>query len=495
MTGPRLVIVGDALLDCDVDGAVERLAQDAPAPVLDERDRIRRPGGAGLAATMAAADGARVALVSPVGDDEAGDALRDLLARAGVELIAVPSTGPTAEKIRLRTGGRTLLRLDRGGAGAEVERIPAPALELLETAEVVLVSDYGRSTTRRPELHAALRRRRRPTVWDPHPRGADPTPGTTLVTPNLSELPAGDGAGPGPDTSGQADDGLRSVAARTEAARRRWDVRAVVTTRGPDGAIMATGSGTPLVVPGRPVNGDPCGAGDRFASAAAVGLLEGMVLAEAVTAAVRAAEAHVAAGVGALTAAEDGSAGARGAAARPSRVAPAAAAPGAGLPGPVASDARVPGAGSVAEVLGLVRRVQDAGGTVVVAGGCFDVLHAGHAALLEGARGLGDLLVVALNSDASVRRLKGPGRPVVPEHDRAALLRSLASVDAVAIFTEDGPTELLRRLRPDVFVKGGDYAERTLPEAAVMAEWGGQAAILPYLSGRSTTGLLRAGRA
>jgi D-beta-D-heptose 7-phosphate kinase/D-beta-D-heptose 1-phosphate adenosyltransferase len=494
VTGPRLVIVGDALLDCDVDGVVERLAQDAPAPVLDERDRIRRPGGAGLAATMAAADGARVALVSPVGDDEPGDALRGLLARVGVELIAVPSTGPTAEKIRLRTGGHTLLRLDRGGAGAEVDRIPAPALELLETAEVVLVSDYGRSTTRRHELHDALRRRRRPTVWDPHPRGADPTPGTTLVTPNLSELPAGAGAGADADASGQGVDGLRSVAARTEGARRRWDVRAVVTTRGSDGAIMVTGSGTPLVVPGRPVSGDPCGAGDRFASAAAVGLLRGMVLAEAVTAAVRAAEAHVAAGVGALTAAGDGSAGARGAAARPSRVAPAAGAPGAGLPGPVASDARVPGAGAT-DVLGLVRRVQDAGGTVVVAGGCFDVLHAGHAALLEGARGLGDLLVVALNSDASVRRLKGPGRPVVPEDDRAALLRSLASVDAVAIFTEDGPTELLRRLRPDVFVKGGDYAERTLPEAAVMAEWGGQAAILPYLSGRSTTGLLRAGQA
>jgi D-beta-D-heptose 7-phosphate kinase / D-beta-D-heptose 1-phosphate adenosyltransferase len=126
----------------------------------------------------------------------------------------------------------------------------------------------------------------------------------------------------------------------------------------------------------------------------------------------------------------------------------------------------------------------------VAAGGCFDLLHAGHVRLLEAARALGDCLVVCLNSDASVRRLKGPGRPVVPEADRAEVLHSLGCVDAVAIFGEDTPAAALERLRPHLFVKGGDYGARDLPEADVLARWGGQAVLVPYLEGRSTTSLL-----
>jgi rfaE bifunctional protein nucleotidyltransferase chain/domain len=130
---------------------------------------------------------------------------------------------------------------------------------------------------------------------------------------------------------------------------------------------------------------------------------------------------------------------------------------------------------------------------VVAAGGCFDLLHAGHVRLLEAARALGDCLVVCLNSDESVRRLKGPGRPVVPQADRADVLRGLGCVDAVAIFAEDTPAAVLERLRPHLFVKGGDYGARDLPEAEVLARWGGQAVLVPYLEGRSTSGLLAAG--
>ncbi len=128
---------------------------------------------------------------------------------------------------------------------------------------------------------------------------------------------------------------------------------------------------------------------------------------------------------------------------------------------------------------------------MVATGGCFDLLHAGHVATLRAARRLGDCLVVCLNSDASVRRLKGPSRPLVPAADRAKVLEALECVDAVVVFDEDTPVEAIRRLRPDVWAKGGDYAGADVPEAAVLRVWGGQAVVLPYLEGRSTTALVR----
>ncbi len=128
---------------------------------------------------------------------------------------------------------------------------------------------------------------------------------------------------------------------------------------------------------------------------------------------------------------------------------------------------------------------------MVAAGGCFDILHAGHVRLLADARALGDCLVVCLNSDESVRRLKGPDRPLVPASDRAAVLQGLQSVDAVVVFEEDTPLAVLDRLRPDVFAKGADYAVSDLPEAALLAGWGGQAVVLPFLGGRSTSRLLQ----
>jgi rfaE bifunctional protein nucleotidyltransferase chain/domain len=127
---------------------------------------------------------------------------------------------------------------------------------------------------------------------------------------------------------------------------------------------------------------------------------------------------------------------------------------------------------------------------VIATGGCFDLIHAGHVSVLAKARVLGDCLIVCLNSDASVRRLKGRGRPLVPEQDRAAVLGALAAVDAVVVFDEDTPEAVLDRLRPDVFAKGGDYATADLPERRLLATWGGEVVLLPYLEGRSTTSLL-----
>jgi rfaE bifunctional protein nucleotidyltransferase chain/domain len=138
----------------------------------------------------------------------------------------------------------------------------------------------------------------------------------------------------------------------------------------------------------------------------------------------------------------------------------------------------------------LVRRVHARGGVVVATGGCFDLLHAGHIAALEAARALGDCLIVCLNSDDSVRRLKGPERPLQPQGDRARVLRALTCVDEVVIFDGDTPADVLRQIRPDVWVKGGDYTGADLPEADVLAEWGGEAVIVPYLKGRSTSELV-----
>ncbi|NEC68930.1 D-glycero-beta-D-manno-heptose 1-phosphate adenylyltransferase, partial [Streptomyces sp. SID9727] len=137
----------------------------------------------------------------------------------------------------------------------------------------------------------------------------------------------------------------------------------------------------------------------------------------------------------------------------------------------------------------LVRRVRERGGTVVAAGGCFDLLHAGHVQLLQAARRAGDCLVVCVNSDASVRRRKGGGRPVVPAEDRVRVLLALDCVDAVAVFDEDTPERLLDDLRPDIWAKGGDYALTDLPETALVESWGGQVVLLPYLDGRSSTRL------
>jgi rfaE bifunctional protein nucleotidyltransferase chain/domain len=142
----------------------------------------------------------------------------------------------------------------------------------------------------------------------------------------------------------------------------------------------------------------------------------------------------------------------------------------------------------------VVRAIRNQGGTVVATGGCFDLVHAGHVETLEAARSLGDCLVVCLNSDASVRRLKGPSRPLVDQADRRRVLSSLSCVDAVVVFDEDSPDRILAELKPDIWVKGGDYSAEQLPEREVLAQWGGQAVTVPYLTGRSTTQLVETAR-
>jgi rfaE bifunctional protein nucleotidyltransferase chain/domain/rfaE bifunctional protein kinase chain/domain len=456
MSHPLLVVVGDTLLDRDVEGAVRRVAPDAPAPVLDEESVTDRPGGAGLAALLATGHGYDVALITALSDDEGGARLSELLAAAGVEVYPLPLPGATAEKVRLRAGGQVLVRLDRGGAPAAPGEPPEAALEVLREASAILVSDYGRGVARNHRLRAALEEARAPVVWDPHPNGPAPVPNVRLVTPNEAEVRK---------LTGDTGDGplLSTVQRAGQQLRQRWRAGAIAVTVGAGGAVLCHAGPTPLVVPAPgTADGDTCGAGDRFAATAALALASGALVSEAVQEAVAAATAYVTAG----------------------GVTVALAPPGAQVEQRTEEATRV------------IARVRARGGTVVATGGCFDLLHIGHLATLQAARRLGDCLVVCLNSDASVTALKGPGRPLTAQADRARLLSALDCVDAVVIFDEPTPEAVLARLRPDVWVKGGDYADGgpDLPEAAVLHRWGGQTVIVPYLDGRSTTKTIAAAR-
>ncbi|MBH5130190.1 D-glycero-beta-D-manno-heptose 1-phosphate adenylyltransferase [Streptomyces sp. HB-N217] len=445
--GTPLVVVGDALLDRDLTGSADRLAPDAPVPVVSECAERIRPGGAALAAYLAARDGREVTLVAGVGDDPAGRALRELL-EPWLNLVQLPLTGTVPEKTRVLAQDRPVVRLDRGGG--RVREATDEARDALRSARAVLVSDYGRGAA--DALRDVLAARP-PLVWDPHPRGGPPVPGTRLVTPAEKEAR---GFAPSEAHPGG---GLRAAALHAAALVRDWRVPAVTVTLGSRGALLSYGE-HPLLVPAPAAHhGDSCGAGDRFAATAAGLLADGALVGEAVEGAVSAATAFVAAG---------------GAAAVP----------------PAGSDRALAALPDTDDPGALAARIRAEHGTVVAAGGCFDLLHAGHVGLLQAARRLGDCLVVCVNSDASVRRRKGGGRPVNPLADRVRVLRALACVDAVAVFDEDTPERLLGDLRPDVWVKGGDYAGADLPEAKLLQEWGGQAVLLPYLDGRSSTALL-----
>ena len=451
---PRVVVLGDVVLDRDIVGRAERVCPDAPVPVVDVDGVQESPGAAGLAALLCCAPGVDVGMVAPMADDPEGRRLARMLRRE-VDLLPIPHQGPTRRKTRVRSAGQSLVRLDSGGPGFPTQPPLSAVRDILAGAEAVLVSDYGAGVTREPGLRDLLTdvARRSVVVWDPHPLGGAPVPGCALVTPNLAEARASvrsgnDDLGPAPPPE--------AVAARL---RRAWQARAVAVTAGRSGAFVAMAGSEPLFVPAPEVtSGDPCGAGDRFAATASVSLARGAVLSEAVVDAVAEASAWVAAG---------GTEGFR------NRSTDRA--------------ATSPDTGRIDEV---VSRVRSRGDTLVATGGCFDILHAGHVACLAAARSLGDALVVLVNSDESVRRLKGPGRPAVPAADRVRVLEALSSVDAVAVFEEDDPRAALDRLRPDVWAKGGDYGSEALPEADLVRSWGGRVVVLPYVSGRSTTSIL-----
>jgi rfaE bifunctional protein nucleotidyltransferase chain/domain len=505
-SGP-LVVLGDTLLDVDLEGSADRLAPDAPVPVVDCEVERQRPGGAGLAAVLASGlgdgrPGPGVVLVTALGRDRAGGRLRQLLG-CHAEVLELPLRGATACKTRVRASGQSLVRLDTGNGRAASAPVGGRVEQALRGAGAVLVADYGRGVTAHSGLRAILGslRGRVPVIWDPHPKGQAPVPGCRLVTPNQAEAArfaealGPDQARPGTTGSGAHHPGARQAAGTgsglpvSRAARdalalhRAWGA-AVAVTLGPAGALLSAGEDIPFVAPvpaaGPSVPHDACGAGDCFAAAAAQVLRAGGLLTEAVTEAVRCASEFVSRG---------------GAAAVPALAVP----PGAGLAALLGTSrlrrATPPGLpGAATSVWDIVASARERGGRIVATGGCFDLLHAGHVTLLDQARRLGDCLVVCLNSDSSVRTLKGPGRPLVGAADRARILTALSCVDAVVVFEETTPSAVLERLRPDVWVKGGDYAGEDLAEAAVVRRCGGEVVLLPYAPCHSTSRLVAAAR-
>jgi len=486
------VVVGDALLDRDVEGRVDRICPEAPVPVVEQQCLVARPGGAGLAAALAAADGYEVVLVTALADDAGGRELGALLTAAGVEVVDLGLVGPTPEKVRVRANGQLLVRVDRDcGPGAAAGELTGKAESILRDAAAILVSDYGRGVASASDIRGVLASvaPHSRVVWDPHPRGREPLPGVRLATPNGREA-----------ARLVRDDEparLRDAARVAQRVLDRWRALGVAVTLGSGGALLVEADGSPFHVPAPYVpEADACGAGDRFAATAATMLAEGASNAEAVEAAVRSASAFVAAGgasafarnlADATSGRDDettpffqgGSLSSIHATVNRRTVATG-----------LRAESHAHGREAVEDAARLAARVRAGGGTVVATGGCFDLLHAGHVTLLEEARGLGDCLIVLLNTDASVRQLKGLDRPLVPEDDRVAVLRALAAVDAVALFDEPTPEAALRRIRPHLWVKGGDYTREELPEAHVLRNWDGQAIVLPYVPGRSTTRLI-----
>ncbi|MEN8583413.1 PfkB family carbohydrate kinase [Burkholderia sp. RS01] len=457
----RITVVGDVLLDVDLTGEATRLCPDAPVPVVDLTDARRRAGGAGLVARMLARDGHRVTLVTVLSDDASLELAGTL---AGLTVVAGPSGARTPVKTRIRAGRYPLLRVDEACGRPDVPGVTPAMLRALEDSDAIVVADYGRGLAANPELRTLLGDLADdiPIVWDPHPSGAVPVPGIAVATPNLAE--AAKAAGTRAVTPAE-------IAEAGNVLLERWGSQAVLVTMGERGGLlMRPPNRPPRAIPAPPADvADPCGAGDRLAASLAVRLAEGRSLDDAAELAIHeAADFLAAGGVAALS-------------------------------NSYVSD-RDPSGGNLTsrhrpawrhsrdeDALALARRVQASGGTVVATGGCFDLLHAGHARTLAAARDLGDCLIVCLNSDASVHRIKGEPRPIVSQQDRAELLLALECVDAVMVFEEDTPQACLDALRPAVWVKGGDYRVSLLPEADLVASWGGRCVTVPYHQARSTS--------
>ena len=475
-----LVVVGDSLLDVDLDGVSERLCPDAPVPVVDVRRQSQRPGGAALAAVLAARTGVPVVLVTALGQDRSAETLLDLLdglPGGRVTVCRLPLTGGTVRKTRVAAAGRLLLRLDDGTGRAQPGPVPEPVRQALAGAGAVLVSDYGRGVTELPELRRLLREAtaRVPVVWDPHPKGATPVPGCHLITPNAAEAVS---AG-----------GVDEPALAAEVLARRWQAAAVAVTVGRRGAVLFDRTGetltevpvprgddarTPASEPGTD-RLDTCGAGDQFAAAAAIALRTGSTPRRAVEVAVAAASDYVHAGAAATVSVSRSTGGFE---------------PGIEVELDVELKTLIEDElDTGSDGFAFAEQVRARGGRLVATGGCFDLLHPGHLRLLRQARRLGDALVVCLNSDDSVRRAKGPGRPVMSQQDRTAVLSALVDVDAVVVFDSDTPVEVLRRLQPDVWVKGADYAGRPVPERSVVENHGGRVEFIPLVPGQSSTRL------
>ena len=460
--GVRVLVAGDAMLDEYWFGDTGRISPEAPVPVVSTRSTERRPGGAANVALNVAALGADTALVAIVGDDERGTALAQMLGQQSVRCSFVRSPSlPTIHKLRVLARNQQLIRLD---AEQPLAACAGDANKLFEAAlthaDVVVLSDYGKGTlTRAAELIAHCHAAKVPVLVDPKGTDFARYRGATALTPNRHEFEAVVGV-----CATEAE-----LLERGEALRESLALEVLLVTRGEQGMTLFGRGRPPVTLPAeaREVF-DVTGAGDTVIALLGAALGAGLDFEQA------AALANLAAGI------VVGKIGV--AAVSVGELKLALHKKGSGGRGLV----------TVEELEPMLEEAKRRGERIVMTNGCFDILHAGHVSYLEEAKSFGDRLIVAVNDDASVARLKGPTRPVTPLEDRMAVLAGLAAVDWVVPFAEDTPAALIERLLPHVLVKGGDYRVEDIAGADAVVGAGGEVRVVGFKPGRSTTALIDA---
>ena len=461
----HIVVVGDVMLDRYWFGDARRLSQEAPVPIVDVDHIEDRPGGAANVALNVAGLGARCTLIGLVGSDEPASVLGATLSAAGVhcDFVALEDW-PTIVKLRVVSQKQQLLRTDFESSipDAALQRAENAVAEKLSQhlsdASVVVLQDYDKGTLSNPAALVALAKARGvPVVVDPKHKPLRSYAGASLLKPNAQEFAAA--VGPWVDET--------QLVAKAETLCREHDFQALVVTRGADGMTVVEAGGAHQHIPGRSVDVyDVTGAGDT--AAAALAITRGINWDP-----IRCAQvANVASGI---VVGKTGTAIVTGP--ELARV----------LAGTERPDT---GMLNRTQLSDAVAQARASGERIVFTNGCFDILHAGHVSYLQEARELGDRLIVAVNDDASVQRLKGAGRPVNPLEQRLRVLTGLAAVDWVVGFVEDTPEALLAALQPDILVKGGDYGPDEVVGADIVRGYGGTVSVLGLVDDCSTTAIV-----
>jgi D-beta-D-heptose 7-phosphate kinase / D-beta-D-heptose 1-phosphate adenosyltransferase len=467
-----VLCVGDLMLDEFVYGDVSRISPEAPAPVIAVRRSETNIGGAGNVARNIAALGARCIFVGLVGDDAVGSALRAALSReANIESVLVTDASrPTTRKVRFVSEhfSTHMLRADwehAVPAAPEVEqKLIDTILPLLDRADIVLLSDYAKGvlTARviRNVIDAARKRAKR-IIVDPKSANFAIYRGATVLTPNRKEFSEA--------TRSRAET-AQEIASAAQDAIQLADCEAILVTQSERGMTLVPRDGEPVHVPAYPAKvRDVSGAGDTVVAVLAATLAAG---------AEREVALRMASAAAAVAVSKQGTASVTAAELR-RRILPHAT---------LAAEEKI-----LASEHDLEIRLADwreEGLRIGFTNGCFDILHPGHVKVLTAARAACDRLVVGLNSDASVKRLKGESRPVQNERARAEVLAALEAVDLVAIFEEDTPIRLIERVRPSVLVKGGDYTRERVVGHEIVEAAGGEVVLVDILQGFSTTALV-----
>jgi len=464
----RILIIGDVMLDRYWHGGTHRISPEAPVPVVKIEQIEDRPGGAANVALNIAALGAAAVVAGFTGEDDSAQSLEALLASSGIltQFEKIPSS-PTITKLRVISRHQQLIRLDfedtltinHPANKTANDGLLKKTLPELEQASVLVLSDYKKGVLTHPQTFIqAAKKQRIPILVDPKGTDFERYRGATLLTPNLAEFEA---------VVGHCET-EKLLVERGQTLRDNLDLDALLITRSEHGMTLLRKNLPELHFPAtaREVF-DVTGAGDTVISVLAAALAAGTSMAESV------ALANIAAGivVGKLGTA-------------------AISAP--ELRRAVLSDHGMgKGVMSEEQLLIAIEDARSQGERIVMTNGCFDIIHAGHVGYLEQAKARGDRLVVAVNSDDSVSRLKGPSRPINPAERRMAVLAAIESVDWVTPFSEDTPERLINLFKPDILVKGGDYQLEEIVGWETVQNYGGTVEVLEFLDNCSTTAIVK----